>query len=207
MCPSTDPIGSGFIRSFARPGGNITGVANQFGDLVPKAVEFIHSIIPGAKNLGVLMSSNPTHAGLYEVAREAAKSFGLTTFRALALSPAELDRAFQDMLENQCDSAFVLADTPRPTIVPLAAKHRIPTFYQFSLFVDSGGLASYGANVEAMLGKGAQYVDKIIRGADPAGLPVEQPTTFELVLNLKTARSLGLSIPDSIVFRADRIVE
>ena len=101
----------------------------------------------------------------------------------------------------------MLADPIRPAIVPLASKFKIPAIYQFSQFVDAGGLASYGANVTSMFRKAAQYVDKIFKGANPAGLPVEQPTTFELVINLKTAKSLGVLIAKSVIFRADRLIE
>ena len=111
------------------------------------------------------------------------------------------------MVRANCEALFVLADPIRPTIVPLAAKYKLPAIYQFSLFPDAGGLASYGANVQSMSAKAAQYVDKIFKGANPADIPVEQPTTFEFVLNLKTAKSLGLSIPESVILRADRIIE
>lgn len=153
------------------------------------------------------MSSNPTHSPLYEVARDAAQSLGLSTVPILAPTPAELESAFQDVVRENCDALFVLADPIRPTIVLLAAKFKIPAIYQYSQFVDAGGLASYGANVTSMFRKAAQYVDKIFKGANPADLPVEQPTTFELVLNLKTAKSLGISIPEFVIFRADRVIE
>ena len=207
MGPATDPIGSGFVKSFARPGGNITGVANLYGDLVAKSVEFLHAIVPDARKIAVLMSSNPTHSHLSSVARAAAESLGLSTVPALAPTPDDLDRAFQDMVKESCDALFVLADPIRPTLVPLTAKYRIPAIYQLSQYVDAGGLASYGADVEVMFTTAAQYVGKIFKGADPAELPVEQPTTFEFVLNLKTARSLGLSIPQSVISRADRTIE
>jgi putative ABC transport system substrate-binding protein len=207
MSPSTDPIGSGFIKSFAHPGGNITGVANLYGDMVAKSIEFLHAIVPGAKKIAVLMSSNPTHPHLYEVARAAADSLGLSTIPALAPIPDDLERAFQIMVKENCGALFVLADPMRPTIVPLAAKYKIPAIYQISLFADAGGLASYGANVQAMFSKAAEYVDKIFKGANPADLPVEQPTTFEFVLNLKTAKSLDLTIPDTVIVRADRVIE
>ena len=207
MSPSTDPIGSGFVKSFAHPGGNITGVANLYGDMTAKSVEVLHTVLPGAKKIAVLMSANPTHPPLYEVARVGAQSLGLTTVPILAPTPDDLDGAFQEVVSANCDALFVLADTMRPTIVPLAAKFRIPTIFQVSLFVDAGGLASYGANVQMMLRMAAQYVNKIFKGANPADLPVEQPTTFELVLNLKTAKSLGVSLPESVVLRADRVIE
>jgi putative ABC transport system substrate-binding protein len=207
MSPSTDPIGSGFVKSFAHPGGNITGVANLYGDMTAKTVEVLHTVLPGAKKIAVLMSPNPTHPPLYEVARVGAQSLGLTTVPILAPTPADLDGAFQDIVSANCDALFVLADTIRPTIVPLAAKFRIPAIFQISTVVDAGGLASYGANVQMMLRMAAQYVDKIFKGTDPADLPVEQPTKFELVLNLRTAKALGVSIPEAVILRADRVIE
>ena len=207
MSPANDPIGSGFVKSLARPGGNITGVATLFTDTVAKSVEFLHAILPSAMKVAVLMSSNPSHPPLYEVVRVAAKSLGLSSVPILAPTPTDLERAFQNAVNENCTALLVLPEPPRPQIVPLAAKYNIPAIYQFSLFVDAGGLASYGANVEAMFSKAAQYTDKILKGADPANLPVEQPTTFEFVLNLKTAKSLGLTIPESVIVRADRIIE
>lgn len=111
------------------------------------------------------------------------------------------------MRSEKCEALFVLADPIRPAIVSLAAAFKIPAVYQFSQFVDAGGLASYGANLPAMFSLAATYVDKILKGDDPAELPVEQPTTFEFVLNLKTAKSLGVSIPETVILRADRVIE
>ena len=207
MSPATDPIGSGFIKSLSHPGGNITGVANLFGDLTGKSVELLHTYLPGARKVAVLMSSNPTHPAIYELARGAAASLGLTTVPVVTATPAELERAFQDIAKAKCDAVFVLADPIRPTIVSLAANAGLPAVYQFSEFVEAGGLVSYGPSVAAMFRKSAQYVDRILRGARPADLPVEQPTTFELVLNLKAAKSLGLSLPESLIARADRVIE
>jgi putative tryptophan/tyrosine transport system substrate-binding protein len=207
MSPSIDPIGSGFVKSLGHPGGNMTGVANMMGEMAPKLIEILHAVVPEAKKIAVLMSSNPTHPPLYEVARSAGQSLGLTTVPILAPTPADLDQAFQDIVKENCEGLFVLADAIRPTIVPLAAANKIPSIYQFSLFVDAGGLASYGANAEAMFSKAAQYVNKILKGADPADLPVEQPAKFEFVLNLKTAKALGLSIPESVILGADRVIE
>jgi putative ABC transport system substrate-binding protein len=136
-----------------------------------------------------------------------AQSFGLSTVPVLAQTPADLDRAFQDIVKENCDALFVLADPERPTIMLLAATHKIPALYQYSLLVDAGGLASYGANVIPMFSKAAQYVDKVFKGADPANLPAEQPSKFEFVLNLKTAKALGLTIPDSILARADKVID
>jgi ABC-type uncharacterized transport system substrate-binding protein len=207
MSPATDPIGSGFVKTFARPGGNITGVANMYGDVMGKSVETLHELLPAAKKVGVLMSSNTTHPAQYELARAALQSLGASAVPALAPTPAELPAAFRKMTEAQCDALFVLADPFRPTIVSLAASARIPAVYQYREFVDAGGLASYGASVPAMYKKAAQYVHKIFKGANASELPVEQPTTFELVINLKTAKTLGLTVPPSLLARADEVIE
>jgi putative ABC transport system substrate-binding protein len=207
MSPSTDPIGSGFIKSFAHPGGNITGVANLFGDMTAKTIEVLHEMLPDAKKIAVLLSSNPTHPSLYKVAHDAAQSLGLSTVPVLAPTPADLESAFQNISREHCEALFVLADPIRLAIMPLAAKFKIPAIYQYAQFVDAGGLVSYGANVTIMFRKAAQYVDKIFKGANPADLPVEQPTTFELVINVKTAKALGLTIPESFLLRADKVIE
>jgi putative tryptophan/tyrosine transport system substrate-binding protein len=141
------------------------------------------------------------------LARAAGQSLGLTTVPIVAPTPADLDRAFQDIVNANCDALFVLADTFRPTIIPLAAAHKMPDIHQIGLAVDAGALASYGAQFTPMFRKAAQYVDKIFKGANPADLPDEQPTKFEFILNLKTAKSLGVLIPTSVILRADRIIE
>jgi putative tryptophan/tyrosine transport system substrate-binding protein len=207
MSPSTDPIGSGFIKSLARPEGNITGVANLYGDVTPKSVDFLHAVLPNAKKIAVLLSSNPTHPPLYEIARASAQYLGLLTIRIVAPTPADLDGAFQNIANENCDALFVLADPMRPAIITLATTYKLPSVYQISLFVDAGGLASYGANLPAMFSLAATYVDKILKGSKPAEIPVEQPTKFEYALNLKTAKFLGLSIPESVILRADKVVE
>ncbi len=207
MAPATDPIGSGFIKSLAHPGGNITGMANMYGDAIGKSVELLHSILPAAKRVAVLMSTNPTHPQQYELAEVALKGLDLAAVRVMAPTPGDLEQAFERMKQENCDALFVLADPTRPTIVSLAAKTKIPAIYQFSNFVVLGGLASYGPNLEAIYRKVAQYVDRIFKGADPAELPVEQPVVFELALNLKTAAALGLTIPESVMARADKVIE
>jgi putative ABC transport system substrate-binding protein len=207
MAPATDPIGSGFIKSLAHPGANITGVANMFGDAVGKSVELLQAILPAARRIAVLMSSNPIHPQQYALVEAAAKGLGLTPIAIMAATPADLQQAFMEMRELNCDALYVLADPIRPTIPSLATESKIPAIYQFSGYVDIGGLASYGAALTPMYRKAAQYVDKIFKGGDPAEIPVEQPTAFELALNLKTAAALGLSIPDAILARADKVIE
>lgn len=207
MAPATDPIGSGFIKSLAHPGGNITGMANMFGDAIGKSIELLHTILPSAKRIAVLMSANPTHPQQYELAGAAAKTLGLAVVPVKAPTPGDLEQAFEKIKQENCDALFVPADPTRPAIVTLAAKSKIPAIYQFSNFVDLGGLASYGPTLTPIYQEVAHYVDKIIKGANPADLPVEQPVVFELALNLKTAASLGLTIPASVIARADKVIE
>jgi putative ABC transport system substrate-binding protein len=207
MSPATDPVGSGFIKSLARPGGNITGVANMFGDAIGKSVELLHAILPTARRIGVLMSSNPSHPKQYALLEATAKALDLVSIPITAATPADLQQAFKEMKLANCDALFVLADPIRSAILTLATEAKIPAIYQFTGWVDLGGLASYGSSQPPLFRKAAQYVDKIFKGASPAELPVEQPVAFELALNLKTAAALGLRIPDAIVARADKVIE
>ena len=208
MAPVTDPIGSGFIESFARPGRNITGVANMFGDLTAKSLEILHRVLPNAKTVAVLMSANPTHAKLYDVASNGARTIGLSTLPFVAVTPADLERTFTEIKQARCDALYTLADPYRPKIPELAAATQIPAIYQYGYFVEfGGGLMSYGPDTLALVAHAADYLDRIFKGANPAVMPVEQPTKFEFALNLKTAKALGLALPDSIVLMADKVVE
>jgi putative ABC transport system substrate-binding protein len=207
MSPATDPIGSGFVRSIAHPGGNITGTANMVGDALGKAIELLHSALPTAKRIAVLMSRNPTHPHQYELLEAAAKKLDLATVPVVAAAPGDLEQAFLIMKRENCDALFVLADATRPEIVSLAAQSAIPAVYQSSAYVDLGGLASYAANLKPVFRRAAHYVDKIFKGNDPVEIPVEQPVTFELALNLKTAAALGLTFSDSLMARADKVFE
>jgi putative ABC transport system substrate-binding protein len=141
MAPATDPIGSGFIKSLARPGGNITGMANMVGDVVGKGVELLHTILPSAKRVAVLGSTNPTHPQQYELTDAAAKNLGLTTVRVTAPTPDDLEQAFEKMKQEGCDALFVLADVTRPAIVQLASRSRIPAIYQTNGFVTFGRIS------------------------------------------------------------------
>jgi putative ABC transport system substrate-binding protein len=179
----------------------------MFGDSIGKSLELLHAVQPSAKRIAVLTSTNPTHPQQYKLVEIAAKALALAVVPVMAATPADLEQAFSKMGQEKCDALFVLADPTRPKIVSLAAKTKIPTLYQFSNYVDLGGLASYGASLGPLFQMAAVYVDKIFKGADPADFPVEQPVVFEFVLNLKTAAALGIRIPDSIVARADRVIE
>jgi putative tryptophan/tyrosine transport system substrate-binding protein len=207
MTPAADPVGSGFVKNLAHPGGNLTGLSSMLIDYTAKSLEILHTIVPDAKKIAILMSLHPTHPAMYEVASNAAQIIGFSTVPIVAATPADLERAFEEIGKANCDAVFVLGDAIRPAIVTLAAAARIPAIYQFSEYVEAGGLASYGPSLPSVWRRSAEYVDKIFKGADPAEMPVEQPTTFELVLNLKTAKSLGLSIPEAVILRADKVIE
>jgi putative ABC transport system substrate-binding protein len=207
MWGTNDPVGQGFVNGLAHPGGNITGSASMYADSIGKSVELLHAVLPTAKRVAVLTSSNPIHSQAFAAADAAGKALGLAAVQISAPTSADLEQAFEKMIEEKCDALFVLADPIRPAIVPLAAKARIPAVYQFGAYVDLGGLASYGASFSPMAGLTAQYIDRIFKGTNPAEIPIQQPTVFELALNLKTAAALGVSIPESVVARADRVIE
>jgi putative tryptophan/tyrosine transport system substrate-binding protein len=154
------------------------------------------------------MSANPTHAQLYEVASKGARMIGLSTVPFVAATPADLERVFLEIKQAKCDALFALADPYRPKIPILAAATQIPAIYQYGYFVETGeGLMSYGPDVVALIAHAADPLHKILKGANPAELPVEQPTKFEFVLNLKTAKALGLAVPESVLLMADKVVE
>jgi putative tryptophan/tyrosine transport system substrate-binding protein len=207
MSPSTDPVGSGFVQSFAKPGGNITGVANMFGDLTTKTLDIIRLVFPDSKKMGVLISNNPTHSALFEIARDAAAKIGVSAKRFVAPNPEDMDGAFSQMRAAGCEVAYVLADPIRPTLPSIALKYRMPSVYQVNTYAESDGLMSYGPDVLALFVKTAQYVDRILKGGRPAEMPVEQPTQFIFVVNLRTAKALGLTIPERILLMADKVIE
>jgi putative ABC transport system substrate-binding protein len=207
MMPATDPVGSGFVKSLAHPGGNITGMANMFGDTVGKSMELLHRLLPATKRVAILASSNPAHPQQLTIASEAAKTLGINPIPVIAPNQSDLEQAFEEMTAERCEALFVLADPVRPPIVALAAKAKIPAVYQFAGYVVLGGLASYGVKFDAVYRKGAEYTARIFKGANPAEMPVEQPVVFELAINLKTAKELGLNIPEGILARADKIIE
>ena len=207
MSPSTDPIGSGFVKSFAKPGGNITGIANMFADLTTKTLDTIRLLFPKVQKIGVLTSNNPTHPGLVEVVVKAARAIGISAQRFVAPNPEDLEKAFADMHAADCEVVYVLADPPRRVLPSIALKYRLPTVYQVTNYPDIGGLMAYGPDIKALFVLAAEYVDRILKGADPADLPVEQPTKFELVVNVQTAKALQLAIPEQVLLLADRVIE
>jgi putative ABC transport system substrate-binding protein len=213
MLNVSDPLGSGLIASLARPGGNVTGAAESFTEMHLKGVELLHAFVPKATRLVVLMSDNPVHPAQLKAIQDAAKGMGLAVLASIVRSPEEFAGAFASMVKNHADALIPLGGAPfstpaqRDKLVELAAKTRLPTMYLSRWFVDAGGLLSYGPNRDQRWRLAATYVDKILKGAKPADLPVQQPTTFELAINLKTAKALGLTIPPSLLLRADQVIE
>ncbi|MCP2132695.1 ABC transporter substrate-binding protein [Bradyrhizobium ottawaense] len=207
MAPATDPIGSGFVRSFAKPGGNITGVANMFGDLTAKTLDIIRLLFPKVRKIGVLTSNNPTHPALADVAARSAGVIGISAQRFVAPNPEDVEKAFADMQVAECEIVYVLADPPRPSVPSIALKYRLPTVYQVTNYPDLGGLMAYGPDIKALFVLAADHVDRTLKGANAADLPVEQPTKFQFVINLQTAKALHLAVPEQVLLLADRVIE
>jgi putative tryptophan/tyrosine transport system substrate-binding protein len=207
-----DPVGSGFVASLARPGGNITGLSNTNLDVSAKLLELLMAMAPKSSRVAVL--GNPgssTHTAILKSVQDAAVS--RADVRVLSVevrTREEIERGFLRMTQNRADCLMVAADAflneQSQHIAPLALKHRLPSISQPRVYAKAGGLMSYGPNTADSYRHAATYVDKILKGAKPAELPVEQPTKFELVVNLKTAKALGLKIPESIRIRADEVI-
>ncbi|MBI1846832.1 MAG: ABC transporter substrate-binding protein [Candidatus Rokubacteria bacterium] len=210
---AADPVGSGLVASLARPGGNVTGFSNQSTDLTAKRLELMKEALPGVSRVAVLWNpANPAMVRRFGDARSAAATLGLT-FQSVEVQgdPGEFERAFSAVSKQRPDALLVVSDAftilHRTRVVELAKLHRLPTMAEGRVYVDAGALMSYGQNPLDPFRRAALYVDKILKGAKPADLPVEQPTKFELVINLKTAKTLGLTIPQSLLLRADEVIQ
>ncbi len=207
-----DPVGSGFVASLARPGGNITGLSVLAEELGGKWVELLREAVPKVSRVAVLaVSQNPVHRTIWTEIQVAAKALKVTPQRQEVAGPDEIEHAFASLIKGRAQGLIVLphavTGAHRTQIVGLAAKNRLPGMYPDRLYVEAGGLMSYGPNFFDLHRRAATYVDKILKGAKPADLPVEQPTKFELVINLKTAKTLGLMIPPSVLIRADQVIQ
>jgi putative tryptophan/tyrosine transport system substrate-binding protein len=202
-----EPMALGLVDSLARPGGNVTGTSTMSEESCAKSVEILHAAFPVVQRIGVLMSSNPAHRRLLGFVKAAAEALHLTVIPVTAPTPNDLKQAFAEMLEKNCEALLVLIDVVRPAIPSLASKSKLPALYQQSAFADSGALLCYGASQKQIGRRTAYYVDRILKGARPADLPVEQPVVFELTVNVKTATALGLTIPDTILAQADKVIE
>jgi len=210
-----DPVGDGLVASLARPGGNITGLTFLGPELVPKRLELLKEALPKLSRVAVLWNpgafGEQTMRDMLKGTEAAARALGVQLQLVGVRGPDEFDRAFSTMTRDRAE-ALVVFPSPalfneRRRIVDLATKHRLPSMSVAREFVEIGGLLSYGASITDLLRRAATYVDKILKGAKPADLPVEQPTKFELVINLKTAKALGLTIPPSLLGRADEVIQ
>jgi putative tryptophan/tyrosine transport system substrate-binding protein len=206
-----DPVGTGLVASLARPGGNVTGLSNQSADLPGKRLELLREIVPGLRRLAIMANiDNPIGVREMGEIQVAVHAFGLESVAAEIRRAEDIAPAI-DALKGRADALYVvtepLVDTNRVRINTLALGVRLPTMHGFRSYVDAGGLMSYGANIPDLFRRAADYVDKILRGAKPADLPVEQPTKFELVINLKTAKALGITVPPSLLAHADEVIE
>ena len=209
-----DPVGTGVVASLARPGGNVTGLADAHGDLVPKRLELLKQVAPSASRIAILWNpANPGTRPQLKIAEAAAPTLGM------ALLPVgvkgsrreDVDRAFEALATERAGSLLVVGDSTlgshRHRITELAIKHRLPTSGSHSAWAEGGLLMSYGTDFTDLFRRGALLVDRILKGAQPAEIPVEQPTKFELVINQKTAKALHLTVPPSLLGRADRVIE
>ncbi len=212
MASVGDPVGRGFVVSLARPGGNITGVSNFAVALSGKWLEILRQAVPHLSQVAILRNSaNPTHPLFWMEADKAAKGLGLTLQSLEVRSPEDIETAFASMLKERV-GAFVTLPDPllteqRVRISDLATKTHLPGIAAFRENTEAGTLMAYGPSLAANRRRAAVFVDKILKGAKPADLPIEQPTKFELVINLKTAKALGLTIPPSLLQRADQVIE
>jgi putative ABC transport system substrate-binding protein len=208
-----DPVGSGLVPSLARPGGNLTGLSIFLGDeFSGKWLQLLKEAVPKASRVAVLWNpANPLNAAYLTVLRGVAQKLGVKLQPEEVRDPSQFDNAFASMSAKRAQALVVAIDPLtvryRGRIAELAAKNRLPAMYGFREFADAGGLMAYGANLPYLCRRAAIYVDKILKGAKPGDLPVEQPTNFELVVNLKTAKALGLTIPPSVLLRADHVIE
>jgi putative ABC transport system substrate-binding protein len=212
---SADPVTSGLVTSLARPGGNVTGLTGVSPEIVGKCLELLKQVVPSARRLAVLRqpgaAGERTERDVLKVADAAANTLGVRLQIVEARVAADIDKAFADMTKARAEALVVWTSAmlvgQRGRLVTLAAKNRRPAVYTFREFVDAGGLMSYGHSQADLNRRAATYVDKILKGATPADLPVEQPTKFDLAINVKTANALGLTIPPSLLARADNIIE
>jgi putative ABC transport system substrate-binding protein len=207
-----DPVAAGLVASLARPGGNLTGFSSLGGELVRKLLEFLSELVPQASVIALLVNpNNPLTNPMIRDVQEAARAKGVELPILKAATESEIDAAFATLAQLQA-RALVVGGDPffidrREELVALASRHAVPAIYQYREFAAAGGLISYGASIPALYRQAGNYAGRILKGANPADLPVQQPTTFELVVNLKTAAALGLTVPPSILARADEVIE
>jgi putative tryptophan/tyrosine transport system substrate-binding protein len=208
---AADPVGAGLVASLARPGGNVTGLSNYQSDVAAKRLELLRDVIPGLRRLAIMANvGNPAVVLERTEVETTARTLGFEVVTSELRRAQDIAPAFE-ALKGRAEALYVCSDflmfTNRVRIITLALAERLPTIYGEREMVEAGGLMSYGPNFPAMFRRAADYVDKILRGAKPGDVPVEQPTKFELIINLTTAKALGLAIPESFLLRADEIIE
>jgi len=213
MAGVANAVGAGFVASLARPGGNITGITSQQDEVLGKLIGILHEAAPGARRIAILLNeSNPSHAVvLWAAAQSACAALGLVALHVVASAPAQLGAAVGEIVRQRSQAVVVVSDgmffAERAKLQELMQTTRLPVAYGLRDNVVAGGLLSYAFDLTASFRHAAKYVDKILKGAKPADLPVEQQTKFELVINLKTAKALGITIPKDILLRADEVIQ
>ena len=208
----SDPIGNGFAKTLAHPGGNITGLSLTTTDMSPKHLELLKLLLPKLARLGVLVNlGNPAHSAIVKSIGANAQKLGVKTQTLDARNPDGIERNFAIMKRERADAVIVAVDAffigQRQQIAELALKNHLPSIFSAQEHVDAGGLMSYGQNLSDLYRRAAAYVDKIFKGAKPGDLPIEQPAVFSLAINRKTAKALGLAIPNELLLRADKVIE
>jgi putative tryptophan/tyrosine transport system substrate-binding protein len=212
MSAAGDPLGSGLVFSLARPGGNLTGISLMIPDIGGKRLELLKQLLPHLSRVAILWNAaNPYSELVFTATQKVAERLHIQVYSIQVRSPDDFAGAFASLTQQQLDGLITVEDpltgSHHKQIADFAAEHRLPAMYGFWAVVSTGGLMSYGASLAHLAQQTAVYVDKILRGAKPADLPVQQPTTFELVINMKTAKALGLTIPPSLLARVDEVIE
>ena len=212
MAQDNDPVANGFVASLARPGGNITGLATLSPEIGGKRLELLKEIVPKLSRVAVLgTSTDPANAQLLKEVEFAAGALGVKLQYLDVLDPKDIETAFRDASKGRAEAVLALASpvliSQRAQLADLAVKSRLPAIYYSTEYVEAGGLMTYGVNLNDVARRAATYVDKILKGAKPADLPVEQPKKFEFIINLKAAKQIGLTIPQSVLYRADRVIK
>ena len=212
MSAAGDPVGTGLVPSLAKPGGNVTGLSNFSADLTAKRLQLLKEILPGVSRVAVLWNgANPIAALLMRETEAAARTLGLQVQSLEVRGPDDFENALPAAIRGGAGALIVVEDPLtfqyRMRIADFAARNRLPAIDGYREYAEAGALMAYGANLADLYRRAATYVDKILKGAKPADLPVEQPTKFELVINIKTAKALGLTIPPSLLLRADQVIE
>jgi putative ABC transport system substrate-binding protein len=212
MAGAGDPVGRGFVASLARPGGNLTGLSNYAVTLTGKWLELAREIVPGIPRVAILRNAgNPTHPLFWAEGEASASRLGLAVYSAEVRGPDDFDPAFAAMTRERVGAVVMLPDpmlgSQRTRLAELSMRFRLPSISSFRENTENGCLISYGPSLAANFRRAAAFIDRILKGAKPGELPIEQPTTFEMVVNVKTARALGLTIPPALLARADRVIE